>query len=85
MFILKEIPDYFTWIIIFIALIGMIIIGWGSYTTSGIFGDLMALIVALGMGLSMVLVRLYKNVDFYIQMYILIESFICVILIYTPV
>ena len=62
-FILKEIPDYFTWIIIFIALIGMIIIGWGSYTTSGIFGDLMALIVALGMGFSMVLVRFYKNVD----------------------
>ena len=62
-FILKEIPDYFTWIIIFIALIGMIIIGWGSYTTSGIFGDIMALIVALGMGFSMVLVRFYKNVD----------------------
>ena len=62
-FILKEIPDYFTWIIIFIALIGMIIIGWGSYTTSGIFGDLMALIVALGMGFSMVLVRFYKNID----------------------
>ena len=39
----------------------MIIIGW-SYTTSGIFGDLMALIVALD-GISMVLVRFYKNVD----------------------
>ena len=62
-FILKEIPNYFTWIIIFIALIGMIIIGWGSYITSGIFGDLMALIVALGMGFSMVLVRFYKNID----------------------
>ena len=62
-FFLKEIPDYFTWLIIFIALLGMIIIGWGSYTTSGIFGDLMALIVALGMGFSMVLVRLYKNID----------------------
>ena len=62
-FILKEMPDYFTWLIIFIALIGMIIIGWGSYTTSGIFGDLMALIVALGMGFSMVLVRFYKNID----------------------
>ena len=60
-FLLKEIPDYFTWIIIFISLSGMIVIGWGSFTTSGIFGDLMALIVALGMGFSMVLVRLYKD------------------------
>tara|TARA_A100001011_G_C14297519_1_gene839156 strand:+ start:1100 stop:1954 length:855 start_codon:yes stop_codon:yes gene_type:complete len=62
-FILKEIPNFFTWIIIFIALLGMIIIGWGSYTTSGFFGDLMALIVALGMGFSMVIVRYYKNID----------------------
>ena len=62
-FILKEMPNFFTWIIIFIALLGMIIIGWGSYTTSGFFGDLMALIVALGMGFSMVIVRYYKNKD----------------------
>ena len=62
-FILKEIPNFFTWIIIFIALIGMIIIGWGSYTSTGIFGDVMALIVAAGMGFSMVLVRFYKNKD----------------------
>ena len=62
-FLLKEIPGFFTWVIIFIALLGMIIIGWGSYTTSGIYGDLMALIVALGMGFSMVLVRLYKDTD----------------------
>ncbi len=63
-FILKEIPNLFTWIIILISLIGMIIIGWGSYTSSGIFGDLMALIVALGMGLGMVIVRYYKEIDF---------------------
>ena len=62
-FILKEIPNFFTWIIIFIALSGMIIIGWGSYTSTGIFGDVMALIVAVGMGFSMVLVRFYKNKD----------------------
>ena len=62
-FLLREIPDFFTWVIIFIALLGMIIIGWGSYTTSGIYGDLMALIVALGMGFSMVLVRFYKDTD----------------------
>ena len=62
-FVLKEIPNFFTWIIISISLLGMIIIGWGSYTTSGLFGDLMALIVALGMGFSMVLVRYYKDID----------------------
>jgi len=62
-FLLKEIPNFFTWLIILISLSGMIIIGWGSYTTTGIFGDLMALIVALGMGFSMVLVRLYKDRD----------------------
>ena len=63
-FILKEIPNIFTWVIIFISLGGMIIIGWGSYTSSGIFGDLMALIVATGMGLGMVIVRFYKEKDF---------------------
>ena len=62
-FILKEIPNIFTWIIIFIALSAMIIIGWGSYISTGIYGDVMALIVAVGMGLSMVLVRFYKNKD----------------------
>ncbi len=62
-FILKENPNFFTWIIIFIALSGMIIIGWGSYTTTGIFGDVMALIVAVGMGFSMVLVRYFKDKD----------------------
>ncbi len=62
-FILNEMPDFFTWVIIFIALIGMIIIGWGSYTSTGIFGDFMALIVALGMGFSMVIVRFYKDKD----------------------
>jgi len=63
-FILKEIPSLFTWVIIFISLGGMIIIGWGSYSSAGIFGDLMALIVAVGMGLGMVIVRFYKEKDF---------------------
>ena len=62
-FILKEIPSYFTWIVILIAMIAMIIIGLGSFTTTGLYGDLMALIVAAGMGFSMVLVRLFKNKD----------------------
>ena len=62
-FILKEIPSFFTWIVIITALSAMIIIGVGSFTTSGLYGDLMALVVAIGMGFSMVLVRLYKNKD----------------------
>ncbi len=62
-FILKEIPSVFTWIVILIAMFAMIIIGVGSFTTTGLYGDLMALIVAIGMGFSMVLVRLFKNKD----------------------
>ena len=61
--ILKEKPNLFTWVTILIALSGMVIISWGSYTTIGLFGDLMAIIVAFGMGLSMVIVRYYKNKD----------------------
>ena len=62
-FILKEIPSFFTWIVIFIALLAMIIIGIGSFTSTGLYGDIMALFVAAGMGFSMVLVRLFKNKD----------------------
>ncbi len=62
-FILKEIPSLFTWIVILIAMFAMVIIGVGSFTTTGLYGDLMALIVAAGMGFSMVLVRLFKNKD----------------------
>ena len=60
---LKEKPSLFTWVIIFVALISMLTIGWGSYSTSGIFGDLMALIVAILMGASGVLVRYFKEID----------------------
>ena len=62
-FILKEIPSFFTWMVILISMIAMIIIGIGSFTTTGLYGDLMAIIVATGMGFSMVLVRLFKNKD----------------------
>ena len=62
-FILKEIPSFFTWMVILISMIAMVIIGIGSFTTTGLYGDLMAIIVATGMGFSMVLVRLFKNKD----------------------
>ena len=60
---LKEQPSLYTWLIIFIALVSMFIIGWGSYSTTGIFGDIMALIVAIAMGSGGVLVRYFKNID----------------------
>ena len=60
---LKEQPSLFTWLIIIIALVSMFIIGWGSYSTTGIFGDIMALIVAIAMGSGGVLVRYFKNID----------------------
>tara|TARA_Y100000746_G_scaffold42622_1_gene32079 strand:+ start:76 stop:924 length:849 start_codon:yes stop_codon:yes gene_type:complete len=60
---LKEQPSLFTWLIIFIALVSMFIIGWGSYSTTGVFGDIMALIVAIAMGSGGVLVRYFKNID----------------------
>ena len=60
---LKEKPSLFTWVIIFVAIISMLTIGWGSYSTSGIFGDSMALIVAIIMGASGVLVRYFKDID----------------------
>ena len=60
---LKEQPSLFTWLIILIALVSMFVIGWGSYSTTGIFGDIMALIVAIAMGSGGVLVRYFKNID----------------------
>ncbi len=60
---LKEKPSFFTWLIISIALTSMFVIGWGSFSTSGIFGDLMAFIVAITMGASGVLVRYFKHID----------------------
>ena len=60
---LKEKPSIFTWMIICVSIISMMIIGWGSYSTSGIFGDSMALIVAILMGASGVLVRYFKDID----------------------
>lgn len=62
-FFLKEQPTFFTWIIIGVAIASMLTIGWGSYTTTGIFGDFMALIVAITMGASGVVVRYFKNKD----------------------
>ena len=60
---LNEKPSLFTWFIISIAIASMFIIGWGSYTTTGIFGDVMAIICAFAMGSGGVLARYFKNID----------------------
>ena len=60
---LKENPKTLTWLIIVFAFISMIIIGWGSYTTTGLIGDILALVTGLGMAASAVIVRYYKNID----------------------
>ena len=60
---MKEKPSPFTWVIIVVAFVSMFVIGWGSYSSSGIFGDLMALTVAVFMGASGVLVRYFKAID----------------------
>ena len=60
---LNEKPSLLTWLIIFISFFSMLIIGWGSYSTTGIFGDIMALIVAIAMGSGGVLVRFFKKID----------------------
>jgi len=61
---LKERPKTFTWVVIFFAFVSMIIIGWGSYTTTGFLGDFFALLTGLGMAASTILARFYKKKDF---------------------
>ena len=61
--LLKENPSPITWLTIFFALISIIIIGWGSYTTQGFIGDIFALITGLSMAASAILVRYFKDKD----------------------
>ena len=61
--LLKENPTPITWLTIFFALISIIIIGWGSYTTDGFIGDIFALITGLCMAVSAILVRYCKDKD----------------------
>lgn len=62
-FVLKEKPELLTLIIVCLALFSISIIGWGSYTTKGLFGDILALITGICMAASAVLVRYYKDKD----------------------
>ena len=60
---LKENPKPSTWIIIFFALISIVIIGWGSFITTGFTGDVLALITGILMAACAIVVRYYKNLD----------------------
>ena len=60
---LKENPKPLTWVIIFFALISIVIIGWGSFITTGFTGDVLALITGILMAACAIVVRYYKNLD----------------------
>ena len=60
---LKENPKSLTWVIIFFALISIVIIGWGSFITTGFTGDVLALITGILMAACAIVVRYYKNLD----------------------
>ena len=61
--ILRESQRLSTWLIIAISLLSIFIIGWGSYGSHGLVGDLLALGCALVTAASAVLVRYCKQVD----------------------
>jgi drug/metabolite transporter (DMT)-like permease len=61
--ILRENQRPSTWLIIAVSLLGIFIIGWGSYGSHSMAGDLFALGCALVTAASAVLVRYRKEVD----------------------
>ena len=60
---LKENPKPLTWVIIFFSLISIVIIGWGSFISTGFIGDVLALITGILMAACAIVVRYYKNLD----------------------
>ena len=61
--VLKENQRPITWVVIGIAFISILIIGFGSYGGGGLAGDMFALICAFTTACSAVLVRYKKNID----------------------
>jgi drug/metabolite transporter (DMT)-like permease len=61
--VLRENQRVSTWFIIALSLLSILIIGWGSYGSSGLYGDLLALCCAIVTAASAVLVRYRKHVD----------------------
>ena len=61
--VLRENQRSSTWLIIAISLLSIFIIGWGSYGSNGLTGDLLALGCAVVTAASAVLVRYHKEID----------------------
>ena len=61
--VLRENQRPGTWLIIALSLLSIFIIGWGSYGSDGLTGDLLALCCAIFTACSAVLVRYKKHID----------------------
>ena len=61
--VLRENQRLGTWLIIALSLLSIFIIGWGSYGSDGLVGDLLALCCAICTASSAVLVRYKKHID----------------------
>ena len=61
--ILRESQRLGTWLIIALSLLSIFIIGWGSYGSDGLIGDLLAIGCAVFTACSAVLLRYKKDVD----------------------
>jgi drug/metabolite transporter (DMT)-like permease len=61
--VLRENQRPSTWLIIALSLVSIFIIGWGSYGSDGLPGDLLALACAFFTACSAILLRYKKNVD----------------------
>ena len=61
--ILRENQRPQTWFIILLSLFSIFIIGWGSYGSHGLIGDLFAIGCAIATAASAVLVRYRKHID----------------------
>jgi drug/metabolite transporter (DMT)-like permease len=61
--VLRENQQPRTWLIIGLSLMSIFVIGWGSYGSMGLIGDLLAIGCAITTAASAVLVRYRKHVD----------------------
>ena len=61
--VLRENQRPTTWLIIALSLLGIFIIGWGSYGSHGLLGDFFAVCCAVFTACSAVLVRYFRHLD----------------------
>jgi len=61
--VLRENQRPSTWLIIALSLLSIVVIGWGSYGSGGLAGDLLALCCAIFTAGSAVLIRYKKHID----------------------